>query len=134
MSPPRISTAIACLVAGWGATALAQEPTTRSVDIDSLTRAFSAQADTLPIEKLPPLENEIREWLARFQFEDESLLPPGEDPEWYYRIYRGRFLDALGWAAFRRGTVSHQSGSKLAGSVKSENAHAPRTPVSPNDR
>lgn len=90
-----------------GALASAQEASTATtpVNLDSLVASISAQVDTLPVEKLPSLEGEIRDWLGRLEFEDEALLPPGEDPEWYYRIYRGQFLDALGWSAFRRGDM-----------------------------
>lgn len=75
------------------------------VDVDSLAAALVARADTLPPERLPALEAEIRDWLARLEYEDPTLLPLGRDPGPYFRARRGRLLDALGRSAFRRGDL-----------------------------
>ncbi|HUP19603.1 MAG TPA: hypothetical protein VM778_06590 [Gemmatimonadota bacterium] len=82
------------------ATAFAPE-----IDVDSLARAFSARADTLPVVLLPVLELEIRNWLGRLEYGDPALLPMDRDPGGFFRHYRGRLLDALGWSAFRRGDL-----------------------------
>lgn len=71
--------------------------------MDSLSRSFTTRADTLPAPALPELELEIRDWLARLQYEDQRLLPPGGDKKAWFRAWRGRLYDALGWAAFRGG-------------------------------
>lgn len=76
------------------------------VDVDSVARALGAAADTLPAAALPGLEREIRDWLARLEFEDPALLPPDEAaPRRWFRARRGLLLDALGWSAFRRGDL-----------------------------
>lgn len=75
------------------------------VDVDSLAAAHLARVDTLPVEELPALEEEIRDWLARLQYEDPRLLPLGHDPGPYFRRRRGLLLDALGRSAFRRGDL-----------------------------
>lgn len=74
----------------------------RPPDLDSLASVLGARADTLPVARLPALEREIQDWLGRLGFEDPALLPAGSDPARFFRAYRGRLLDALGWAAFRR--------------------------------
>ena len=78
------------------------EPVRLVPNLDSLSNVLAAAADSLPPNELPPLEMRIREWLGRLEFEDPALLPEGETPRRYFRLYRGRLLDALGWAAFRR--------------------------------
>jgi ferredoxin len=78
------------------------EPVRLVPNLDSLSNVLAAAADSLPPSELPPLEMQIREWLGRLEFEDPALLPEGETPRRYFRLYRGRLLDALGWAAFRQ--------------------------------
>ncbi|MEJ2152093.1 MAG: hypothetical protein P8Y29_03860, partial [Gemmatimonadota bacterium] len=78
------------------------EPVRLPPDLDSLSNILAAAADSLPPSELPQLETQIQQWLARLEFEDPELLPEGETPGRYFRSYRGRLLDALGWAAFRR--------------------------------
>lgn len=68
-------------------------PAPRAPDLDSLATALGRRADGLPVTALPALEADIRDWLARLQF---------DDPEGGLRLTRGRLLDALGWAAYRR--------------------------------
>lgn len=76
------------------------------LDLDSLTASLGARADTLPQNALFGLEAEIRDWLAQLEFEDPVLLPIAErHPRRFFRDYRGRLLDALGRAAFRRGDL-----------------------------
>ena len=74
-------------------------------DLDSLAASLGARADTLPVTALSGLEVEIREWLGRLQFEDPVLLPPDREPARYFRAYRGRLLDSLGWLAYRSGDL-----------------------------
>lgn len=74
--------------------------------MDSLSAALGVRADTLPIEALPGLESEIREWLGRLEFGDPALLPADTaNARQALRPYRGRLLDALGWSSFRRGDL-----------------------------
>lgn len=73
------------------------------VDLDSLTSALLARADTTDPARRYALEAEIRDWLARLEFGDPELLPDGEEPGPYFRPWRGRLLDALGWLSFRAG-------------------------------
>ncbi len=77
------------------------EPVRLVPNLDSLSNVLAIAADSLPPNELPSLEMRIREWLGRLEFEDPALLPEGETPRRYFRLYRGRLLDALGWAAFR---------------------------------
>ena len=128
MSSYTCTAVIAALVLACGAPARAQAPVNAAqpVDLDSLVTSINAQVDTLPVLDLPPVEREIREWLGRLQFEDESLLPPGEDPEWFYRIYRGQLLDALGWAGFRRGDL-RQAEAALTSAVAEINSRGTTT-------
>jgi hypothetical protein len=77
------------------------EPVRLVPNLDSLSNVLAIAADSLPPNELPSLEMRIREWLGRLEFEDPTLLPEGETPRRYFRLYRGRLLDALGWAAFR---------------------------------
>jgi hypothetical protein len=87
-------------VASVQATA-APEPPRRLVDLDSLSTALLARADTSDLAGRAALETEIRDWLARLEFGDPDLLPEGADPRVHLRPWRGRLLDALGWLAFR---------------------------------
>jgi len=73
------------------------------VDLDSLASALLARADTTGPARLAALEAEVRDWLARLEFGDPELLPDGEEPGAYFRPWRGRLLDALGWLSFRAG-------------------------------
>ena len=76
------------------------------VDVDSMAASLGAAADTVSAEHLHELEGEIRDWLARLEYEDPALLPVGEPaPRAWFRRRRGLLLDALGWAAFRRGDL-----------------------------
>ncbi|HUP01405.1 MAG TPA: hypothetical protein VM737_07800 [Gemmatimonadota bacterium] len=96
------------------------EPAVRPPDLDSLAMSIGARADTLPVAGLPALEAEIRDWLGRLQFEDPALLPPGGDPARTFRLYRGRLLDALGWAAFRRGPQGYRQAEAALVSAAAE--------------
>lgn len=71
------------------------------VDLDSLSTALLARADTADLSGRAALETEIRDWLARLEFGDPELLPEGADPRAHLRPWRGRLLDALGWLAYR---------------------------------
>lgn len=82
---------------------------------------LQARADTLPPARLPALESEVRDWLGRLQFEDPALLPDGEAPELYFRRYRGRLLDVLGWAALRRRDL-RQAEAALVSAVEELNS------------
>lgn len=73
------------------------------VDLDSLSSALLARADTTDLAHRGALEAEIRDWLARLEFGDPELLPGGAEPRAHFRPWRGRLLDALGWLAFRAG-------------------------------
>lgn len=91
-------------------------------DMDSLAIALAARADTLPVEALPMLENEIREWLGRLEFGDSTLAPAGHaDPRQALRPHRGRLLDALGWSSFRRGDL-RQAEAALVSAVAELNS------------
>jgi tetratricopeptide (TPR) repeat protein len=81
--------------------AIAPEPPRRVLDLDSLSAALLARADTADLGGRAALDTEIRDWLARLEFGDPDLVPEGEDPPAYLRPWRGRLLDALGWLAFR---------------------------------
>lgn len=74
-------------------------------DLDSLAVTLATIADSATVDALPDLELEVRRWLERLEFEDRELLPRGADGERFFRTYRGRLLDTLGWAALRRGDV-----------------------------
>jgi hypothetical protein len=76
-------------------------PSRAVVDLDSLSTALLARADTADLAGRSALEAEIRDWLARLEFGDPELLPDGADPRAHLRPWRGRLLDALGWLAFR---------------------------------
>jgi hypothetical protein len=92
------------------------------VDLDTLTSTLADLADTLPREDLPSLETEIRDWLARLEFEDPVLLPLEEtEPKRFFRRYRGRLLDVLGWSAFRRGDM-RQAEAALTSAVEELNS------------
>jgi tetratricopeptide (TPR) repeat protein len=80
-------------------------PERRVVDLDSLSAAYLARADTADLAGRGALEAEIRDWLARLEFGDPELLPEGAEPHAYFRPSRGRLLDALGWLAFRAGDL-----------------------------
>ena len=86
------------------------------VELDSLTTALLARADTLVPDRLPALETEIRDWLARLEYEDPALAPLNRDPGPYFRHHRGRLLDALGVAALRAGDL-RQAEAALRSSV-----------------
>ncbi|HYO46881.1 MAG TPA: hypothetical protein VEY33_09365 [Gemmatimonadota bacterium] len=79
------------------------EPRPALVDLDSLSSALLARADTADLSGRAALEAEIRDWLARLEFGDPELLPEGAAPREHLRPWRGRLLDALGWLAFRAG-------------------------------
>lgn len=76
-------------------------PARTLVDLDSLSAALLARADTADLSGRAALDSEIRDWLARLEFGDPELLPEGADPRAYLRPWRGRLLDALGWLAYR---------------------------------
>jgi hypothetical protein len=93
-----------------------------AVDLDSLAAALSADADTLAASDLPALEGVIRDWLARLEFEDPVLLPLGEPaPRRFFRRYRGRLLDSLGWSALRRRDL-RQAEAALATAIEEINS------------
>jgi hypothetical protein len=81
--------------------AVLPEPGPPLVDLDSLSSALLARADTADLAGRAVLEAEIRDWLARLEFGDPELLPDGAEPREHLRPWRGRLLDALGWLAFR---------------------------------
>ncbi len=94
----------------------------RVPDLDSLAIALGTRADTLPVEALPGLEDEIRGWLGRLEFGDASLVPAGRaDARQALRPYRGRLLDALGWSSFRRGDL-RQAEAALVSAVAELNS------------
>ncbi|MGH7572087.1 MAG: hypothetical protein ACREMK_09625 [Gemmatimonadota bacterium] len=94
----------------------------RVADLDSLANALGARADTLPIEALPALESEIREWLGRMEFGDPSLVSSsGTDARRALRPSRGRLLDALGWSSYRRGDL-RQAEAALVSAVAEINS------------
>ncbi|MGH7558550.1 MAG: hypothetical protein ACREMD_12385 [Gemmatimonadota bacterium] len=94
----------------------------RIPDMDSLASAFGARADTLPVEALPALESEIREWLGRMEFGDPSLVAPARpDARRALRPSRGRLLDALGWSSYRRGDL-RQAEAALVSAVAELNS------------
>lgn len=76
-----------------------------AVDLDTLAVSLLARADTLPVDALPALEAEIRDWLARLEYQDPALAPMDRDLDAFFRARRGRLLDALGVAARRRGDL-----------------------------
>lgn len=73
--------------------------------LDSLTSAMVTRADTTDPDRIPALEAEIRDWLARLEYEDPALAPMDRDPGPFFRHYRGRLLNALGVAALRTGDL-----------------------------
>ncbi len=75
------------------------------VDLDSLAIALLARADTTATDRLPALEAEIRDWLARLEFEDPALAPMDRPHGPFFRRQRGRLLNALGVAALRDGDL-----------------------------
>jgi tetratricopeptide (TPR) repeat protein len=81
----------------------AAAPPRTIVDLDSLSGALIARADTADLAGRIALEKEIRDLLARLEFGDPELLPEGQEPYAYFRPWRGRLLDALGWLGFRAG-------------------------------
>lgn len=101
-------------------------PSPPEVDVDSLAAVLAARADTLPPPALPALEAEIRDWLARLEFGDRALLPPGADPSRWFRQRRGRLLDALGRSAFRRGDL-RQAEAALASAAQEINSRGTTT-------
>jgi peroxiredoxin len=102
------------------------EPVRLPPDLDSLSNVFAAAADSLPPSELPLLETEIQQWLARVEFEDSELLPEGETPGRYFRPYRGRLLDTLGWVAFRRQDL-RQAEAALVSAVAEINSRGTTT-------
>jgi peroxiredoxin len=102
------------------------EPVRLPPDLDSLSNVFAAAADSLPPSELPALETRIQRWLARLEFEDPALLPEGETPGRYFRAYRGRLLDTLGWAAFRRQDM-RQAEAALVSAVAEINSRGTTT-------
>ncbi len=102
------------------------EPVRLAPDLDSLSNVLSTAVDSLAPSELPPLETQIRQWLARLEFEDPALLPEGEAPDRYFRFYRGRLLDALGWAAFRRQEL-RQAEAALVSAVAEINSRGTTT-------
>jgi hypothetical protein len=81
------------------------EPPPPLVDLDSLSSAMLALADTADLSRRMAIESQIRDWLARLEFGDPELVPEGADPRAHLRQTRGRLLDALGWFAFRAGDI-----------------------------
>lgn len=93
-----------------------------AIDLDSLAAALAAAADTLPVPALFGLEAEIRDRLAQLEFEDPALLPLDEPaPQRYFRRYRGRLLDSLGWSAYRRGDL-RQAEAALSSAIEEINS------------
>ncbi|MBW3660423.1 MAG: hypothetical protein KY397_02165 [Gemmatimonadetes bacterium] len=76
-----------------------------AVGVDSLAGSLLARSESLPIDSLAALEAEIRDWLARLEYQDPALAPMDRSPGPFFRHYRGRLLDALGVAALRRGDL-----------------------------
>lgn len=76
-----------------------------AVALDSLAIALLARADTSATGRLPALEREIRDWLARLEFEDPALAPMDRPSGPFFRRQRGRLLNALGVAALRAGDL-----------------------------
>jgi len=97
-------------------------------DGDSLATALMTDVETTPVEDLGSVEDRIRDWLARFQFEDPSLLPLDRpvSPAGYHRRMRGRLLDALGVAAWRRGDL-RQAEAALVSAVSELNSRGTTT-------
>jgi len=94
----------------------------RRPDLDSLASSLAARADTLAPDRLPALEEEIREWLGRLEYGDPSLVAGDEtDPRRALRPFRGRLYDALGWSSFRRGDV-RQAEAALVSAVAEINS------------
>jgi hypothetical protein len=94
----------------------------RGPDLDSLTSSLATRADTLAPDRLPALEEEIRQWLGRLEYGDPSLVAGDEtDPRRALRPWRGRLYDALGWASFRRGDL-RQAEAALVSAVAEINS------------
>lgn len=91
------------------------------VDLDSLSAGLATRADTTHPSLLPLLELEIRDWLGRLEFGDPALLPPGRNAETWFRPFRGRLLDALGWSAYRRNDL-RQAEAALVSAVEVVNS------------
>lgn len=85
-----------------------------AVDVDSLADAMLARASRLETGELPRLEREIRDWLARLEYGDPALVPPGREADPILRFYRGRLLDAIGLSALRRGDLRQAEASLLS--------------------
>ncbi|MDX1623323.1 MAG: TlpA disulfide reductase family protein [Gemmatimonadota bacterium] len=85
-----------------------------AVDVDSLADAMLARASRLETGELPGLEREIRDWLARLEYGDPALVPPGRPADPFLRFHRGRLLDALGLSALRRGDLRQAEASLLS--------------------
>ncbi len=102
------------------------EPVRLPPDLDSLSNVFAAAADSLPSSELPALETQIQQWLARLEFEDRELLPEGETSGRYFRAYRGRLLDSLGWVAFRQQDL-RQAEAALVSAVAEINSRGTTT-------
>lgn len=75
------------------------------IDLDSLAVALLARADTVPPDRLPALEAEIRDWLGRLEYQDPELAPMDRPAGPFFRRHRGRLLDALGVASMRSGDL-----------------------------